>query len=55
MTARPFALIELLLAHSVPLVIIGGHVSLRLLRKMKQASGRGKDLMDLENLPTEAT
>ncbi|QDV88863.1 hypothetical protein [Planctomycetes bacterium TBK1r] len=37
--------------------VVGGlpYVSLRLLRKMKRASGRGTDLLDLENLPTEAT
>ena len=59
MNSRPLKIIDVLARHNVPLVVIGdamivdGHkyASLEWLRRMKKASGRPQDLIDLENLP----
>jgi hypothetical protein len=63
----PLSVFQLLARAGVQFVIIGGHavvfsdsieldnlrfISLRWLRKLKQADGRHKDLDDLEHLPS---
>ncbi len=66
-TDDPLAVFHFLARAGVPFVIIGGHavnfsdsieldnlrfVSLRWLRKLKQAAGRPRNLDDLEHLPS---
>lgn len=60
-------LLDVLSGHGVPFVVIGGHAvnlhgvlratedtDLLWLRRLKQASGRPKDLLDLEQLTTDS-
>ena len=60
-------LLDVLSEHGVPFVVIGGHAvnlhgvlratedtDLLWLRRLKQASGRPKDLLGLEPLPTDS-
>ena len=61
------SLLDVLCKHGVPFVVIGGHAvnvhgvlratedtDLLWLRRLKQASGRPKDLLDLEQLTTDS-